>query len=146
MTHPVFGVGLRNQTPLLLVVAHTASGYARLTFSDMQGETFGAGPYTATHPTFSRVTSPGSGYSTITPYAVNAVGTPTVEGRHTYGVAPTFGAGVGSYPITVRDGLSIRTYFPQNSGPVIPSDCPLAIAAGATGNFRWSANVHFEEL
>ena len=146
MAHPVYGVGLLNQAPLLLVLAHAGNGYARVTFSDISGLTTGVGPYTATRPTFSRATSPGAGYSTLVPYNVSGFGTSALEGRYAYGVPPTFGAGVGSWPVSVRDGVSIRTRFPQRSGPVIPSDCPLAISAGATGNFVWNANIHFEEL
>lgn len=146
MPHPIYGVGLIEQAPLLLVLAHASAGYARVTFSDISGFTTGAGPYTATHPTFSRATSAGAGYSTITPYNVSGWGTSSLEGRYNYGAPPTYGAGVGAYPITVRDGISIRVRFPQYSGPVIPSTCPLVIAAGATGNLQWSANIHFEEL
>lgn len=147
MAHPVFGVGLNNQAPLLLVIAGTGSaGYARVTLSDFSGVTTGVAPYTASHPTFSRATSAGAGYSTLTPQKVNALQPSAFEGRYGYGVPPTYGAGVGSFPITVRDGVSIRTRFPQASGPVIPYDCPLAISGAATGNFVWNANVHFEEL
>lgn len=146
MAHPVYGVGLLDQAPLLLVLAHAGNGYARVTFSDIHGETTGVAPYTASHPTYSRATSAGAGYSTITPYNVSGFGVSALEGRYAYGVPPTYGAGVGSFPCAVRDGVSIRTRFPMNSGPVIPSDCPLAIAADATGNFQWSANVHFEEM
>lgn len=147
MAHPVYGVGLKNQAPLLLVIAGTGSaGYARVTLSDFSGVTTGAGPYTVPHPTFSRATSAGAGYSTLTPYSVNGLQPSAFEGRYAYGVLPTAGAGAGAFPVTVRDGVSIRTRFPQNSGPVIPYDCPLAISGAVTGNFVWNANVHFEEL
>lgn len=147
MAHPLYGVGLINQAPLLLVIAGSGSaGYARVTLSDFTGYLTGVAPYTGTHPTFSRATSAGAAYSTLTPQNISAIGPSAFEGRYAYGVPPTYGAGVGSFPVTVRDGVSIRTRFPKDSGPVIPHDCPLAISAGATGNFAWNANIHFEEL
>lgn len=146
MAHPVYGVGLLNQTPLLLVVASIGDGYARVVFSDVTGETTGAPAYTATHPTFSRAITAGASYTTVTPDTISAIGPSSFEGRHTYGTPPSYGAGVGSWPIAVRNGVSIRTRFPEGNGPVIPSSCALALSAGATGNFQWSATVHFEEL
>lgn len=146
MTHPLYAVGLRNQAPLLLVLADAgvADVMARLKYWEVAGDDASAG--TATRPTWSRATTAGAGYSVLIPGPLNPyVQASQFEGRYAYGVAPDHGTSTSPFPLE-RDGYAQRVQFPDQCGPIFGDFCNMALQAGATGTWTWSANVVFEEL
>ncbi len=145
MAHPLYAVGLRDQAPLLLVLAEAASPVmARVRYWEVTGKKGGAG--TATRPVWSRATTVGAGYSTITPQKLDPYSASSrIQGRYNYGVAPDHGASTGTYPVS-RDGYGQRIQFPEQSGPVFGDFCNMSLNAGITGTWTWSANVIFEEI
>jgi hypothetical protein len=148
MAHPLYGVGLKDQAPLLLVIAPTGTdGLARVVYTDVTGRIVGGGAKTALRPVFSRATTVGVGYSTLTPDKLTPfAATSSFEGRHTYGTPPTMGESSADYPMDERDAIGIRVRLPQGSEVLIHDSCHWGVQADATGDWNWDVNVHFEEI
>ncbi len=147
MTHPLYAVGLRDQAPLLLVLADAGvvDVMARVKYWEVVADV-GATPATATRPIWSRATTAGAGYSTVTPGPLNPyVQASQFEGRYNYGVPPDHGEGTTAFPFS-RDGYAQRVQFPDQCGPIFGDFCNMSLQADATGTLTWSANVIFEEL
>jgi hypothetical protein len=147
MAHQRYAVGVKTQAPLLFVLAATGPDLsARVSYSEIVGRLTAVGPSTALRPVWSRVTVPGVGPTTVTPEPLNAFGVASAfQGEHTYGVDPTCGLSTEPYPLD-RNAYAQRVRYPEGSGPYVLDGCPLAVQAGATGNWVWDVNVVFEEL
>ena len=142
-----YAVGVKDQAPLLFVVAGTASpALARVRYTELEGRATGVAP-SSDRPIFTRVTAAGVAPTTVTPLALNALSVASqFQGEHTYGVPPTTGVSSPGYPVDTRDGYGQKVRYGPNSGLVIPDDCPLAVVADAASNWVWDVNIVFEEL
>lgn len=149
MAHPRYAVGVKDQAPLLFVVAATASPHmARVTYSELVGRRVGAAAATALRPVWSRVTAAGVAPTQVVPDPFDPFSAASVyEGRHTWGGGdPTTGVSSEVYPLEERNGYAQRVQYSPRSGILIPDTCPLSVQANATGDWQWDVNIVFEEL
>jgi len=141
-----YAVGVKDQAPLLFVVAATASpALARVRYTELEGRATGVNP-TSDRPVWTRVTAAGGAPTTVTPQALDPFSAASqFQGEYAYGVAPTVGTSSPGYPV-VRSGYGQKVRYGPRSGLIIPDDCPLAVVVDATSNWEWDVNVVFEEL
>jgi hypothetical protein len=141
-----YAVGVKDQAPLLFVVAATASpALARVRYTELEGRATGS-PASSDRPIFTRVTAAGVAPTAVVPEPLDPFSPASqYQGEHTYGVPPTTGTSSAGYP-EIRSGYGQKVRYGPNSGLVIPDDCPLAVVADATANWEWDVNIVFEEL
>jgi hypothetical protein len=151
-THPIWGVGLLDQTPNFILVL-APSGYVRVSqyqMSNSRVDPVTPVEGTATRPIWSRVTDGTGPFTSLPPYLVSGyAGASTMDVRTNYTVDPTFPPEEPDYLTAtnqVRDGWALKVSYPVGAGPVCSSDCFLGVRATADANTQWSGTVHWEEL
>ena len=144
-THPIWGVGLLNQTPTFLLVLAPA-GYARVVEHQFTAEET-APTGAATKPVWSRITDGTPPFTSLTPHLVSGYsGASTMDPRTGYTGDPTFPPEEPDYALDVRDGIAIKTSYPVGSGPVVSQDCFLVVRATCNANTQWHGTIQWEEL